>query len=48
MLLPVHVRREPANVPVCHDFARASQELQGRLKKAILEYVILQGSLISP
>ena len=29
-------------------FARASQEPQGRLKKAILEYVILQASSFSP
>jgi hypothetical protein len=29
-------------------FARASRESQGRLKKAILEYVILQGSSIAP
>ena len=29
-------------------FAPASQEQQGRLEKAILEYVILQGLLIAP
>ena len=29
-------------------FARASQESQGRLEKAILESVILQGSAFSP
>ena len=29
-------------------FARASQESQGRLKKGILEYVILQASSFSP
>ena len=48
LLLPVHARREPASVPVCLHFAGRFGSTQGRLKKAILEYAILQGSSRSP
>ena len=37
-----------ACVAGCAMILRASQELQGRLEKAILECVILQGSSLSP
>ena len=49
LLLLLLTRADSWRAGVCHDlFARASQELQGRLEKAILEYVILQGSSLSP
>ena len=49
LLLLTRARSDSWRAVVCHDlFARVSQELQGRLEKAILEYVILQGSSISP
>ena len=48
LLLLVHARREPASVPVCLLFAGRFGSTQARLKKAILEYAILQGSSCSP
>ena len=49
LLLLTRARADSWRAGVCHDlFARFSQELQGRLEKAILEYVILQGSSSSP
>ena len=43
LLLPLHAHRDPpVSVPVCLHFAGSSGSMQGRLEKAILEYVIFQ------
>ena len=43
LLLLEHMCREPASVPVCLQFAGRVRSTQVRPKKAIFEYVILQG-----